>query len=115
MASTIPHVRRAWPTLLAVTVFVAGIAYFAALLGGGDAIPASAVAGTATPLPVAEGSGYSVRTPTPRVLAEMTRRLGTPRQVRISARKRARALARIAAQLRAERRAAAARRRAAAA
>jgi cell wall-associated NlpC family hydrolase len=104
-------VRTALPTLLTAAVVATVIGVAAASSRGGESasktrlVPVAApVSGSSTAVPAASGA----------VLAEMNRRLGTPRQVARSARKRQRLIARIEARIRAREVAAAARRAAAA-
>jgi cell wall-associated NlpC family hydrolase len=98
-------------TLLAA-VAVAGAAGLAAAASGGDPVPKARLTAASAP-PAAAHTGIEVASPSGAVLAEMTRKLGTPRRVASVARKHARELAAIEAELarqRAARRAAAARR-----
>jgi cell wall-associated NlpC family hydrolase len=96
---------------------VALVAVAAAFGQGGDSASPADLTARATPAaqqPPPSG-GTSVPSASGAVLAEMNRRLGTPRRVTLSARKRARAIARIERRILAQQRAEAARRAAAAA
>jgi hypothetical protein len=86
--------------------------------GRGNAGPAGAILAAPTPVAAPAPSPQSVPSANGAVLAEMTKRVGTPRRVTLTARRHARQAARIAARIRAAQRAraaAAAARRAAAA
>jgi cell wall-associated NlpC family hydrolase len=110
-------VRRTVSTLLAAGLLVALLLVAAAFGRGGDTAPTAGL--TLPAVPTARETPAARATSVPSaggaVLAEMTRRLGTPRRVSLSARKRARAIARIERRIRAQKRAAAARRAAASA
>jgi cell wall-associated NlpC family hydrolase len=112
-----PPVPRTFSTLVSAAVLVALVAVAAAFGQGGDSASSADLTARAAPaarqLPPAGVT--SVPSASGAVLAEMNRRLGTPRRVALSARKRAQALARIERRIRAQQRAAAARRAAAAA
>jgi cell wall-associated NlpC family hydrolase len=84
---------------------------------GGDSVSSADLTARAAPAAqqMPPAGVTSVPSASGAVLAEMNRRLGTPRRVTLSARKRARVLARIERRIRAQQRAAEARRAAAAA
>jgi cell wall-associated NlpC family hydrolase len=93
-----PPVRRTLRTLLAGLVAAGALTVAAALaVGSEEAARPQPVAAA----PVASESGMQVVSPTGEVLAEMTRRQGTPRRVARVARRHARTRARIAARARA--------------
>jgi cell wall-associated NlpC family hydrolase len=100
-----PPVTRMAPPLLA-TLIVAGSVWVAANAGNDGSAPRGAVLGSA-PIRVA-ASADAVGDPSGAVLAEMTRRQGTPRRVTREARRRAREFARQLAAARARERARAA-------
>jgi cell wall-associated NlpC family hydrolase len=101
-------------TLLAASIL--GVVMVAAVAAsrGESSPPARLAAVPALPVAQEEAAVTSVPSASGAVLAEMNRRLGTPRRVSISARRRARAIARIEARLLEQQRVAEARRAAAA-
>lgn len=109
--------RRTLSTLLAASILGVVMVVAVAASRGEPAAPARPTVPTlpAATLPAEPDAAVtSVPSASGAVLAEMNRRLGTPRRVSLSARKRARAIARVEAMLLARQRAAEARRAAAA-
>jgi cell wall-associated NlpC family hydrolase len=102
-------VRRTLPALVPALLAL-GLIFLSIASGRGGSASAGAALPISAPaqLPADMTAPDSVRTPTGRILAEMTRRLGTPRQVALAAHRRARLIARIRARERAAARAAAA-------